>query len=149
MRSKSPPCDCCPSFQFITFIKHGGDTLIMTTSPPKSDGRWIQQKWAHIVPDDNSQMLHNYLVVTYKVPGSSIGSSAKTIPQHGCMCAILSSSAASRTGPPTSLLSVTSDNPTAISLSPTNPTNPKHKTLTRSETHKRNTLRDRKFCNGA
>ena len=61
-----------------------------------------------------------YFVVTYRVPGSSIGDSPSTIPTAGCICATLSSFSVSKQGPPTSLRSVTATMPDAIVHAPPN-----------------------------
>ena len=61
-----------------------------------------------------------YFVVTYRVPGSSIGDSPSTIPTAGCICATLSSFSVSKQGPPTWLRSVTATMPDAIVHAPPN-----------------------------
>ena len=74
----------------------------------------------HIEHQIKESRVVTYFVVTYRVPGSSIGDSPSTIPTAGCMCATLSSFSVSKQGPPTSLRSATATMPDAIVHAPPN-----------------------------
>ena len=91
----------------------------------------------HIEHQIKESRVVTYFVVTYRVPGSSIGDSPSTIPTAGCMCATLSSFSVSKQGPPTSLRSVTATMPDAIVHAPPNRCKPMiHRMLTKKNLNK-------------